>query len=481
MSRLCKLLVVLMLASTGCQKAHRFPATPVAKIAKDKAEAKAIWGWVTPESAPRDMPIRFVASDRPEWRDLKTFWNHFPPLAAGMRTSHIGQPPLGIVAGFVLLDDLDAIAIKVPRGLPDPTSRIPASNPLTYGKWRLGKKVFFDRVLTAGTTSMSCAECHQPGHGFAEPSALSQEGTRNTLSLLNVVYNREQFWDGRVRSLEEVLVLSLDDELDAGASRLKVLESHRWGGVAQRLDKDADYRAEFRLIFGIDRVTQDAVAKALACYLRTILSGDSLYDRACADGEKTPTAEQLAKAMSDDAVKRLEVVLPASANPPNRDSLAKQIAHGQSLFHGKAGCALCHPPGGFTNHQYYNVLVGDSGMAQAKSGHETGRFKALPIGLKDPSLRGAYRTPTLRNLSATAPYFHDGSRPTLPMAIEYFGMHLDKGHPLLAPPLRELLAKTPPEVPGSHPSLLNQEEGAAVLLFLLALDGRPVDPIIANR
>ena len=109
-----------LIALVGCQKAVRYPPLPAVKAAKEKAEPKAIWGWLFPETPPRDLPIRFVASDAPSWRSLPTFWNHFPPLTAGMRTSHIGQSPLGIVAGFALVENANAITIKVPRGLPDP-------------------------------------------------------------------------------------------------------------------------------------------------------------------------------------------------------------------------------------------------------------------------------------------------------------------------------------------------------------------------
>ena len=140
----------MLLALVGCQKAVRYPAALAAKTAQQKTEPMAIWGWMCPDKLPRDLPIRFVSADQPNWKNLPAFWNQFPPLAAGIRTSHIGLTPLGILAGFALLDDADAITIKVPRGLPDPTPLIPASNPPSYGKWRLGKKVFFDSVLPVG-------------------------------------------------------------------------------------------------------------------------------------------------------------------------------------------------------------------------------------------------------------------------------------------------------------------------------------------
>jgi cytochrome c peroxidase len=465
----------VLLGLAGCQKAVRFPAAP--KGTKDKAEPKAIWGWIIPARSPADLPIRFVASDRPEWHSLPAFWNTSPPNGGGRATIHVGQSPLGVLAGLALLQADEAITIKVPRGLPDPTPLIPAANPPTLGKWRLGKKLFFDRVLAAGTTPYACADCHKPDKGFTEPTAISLEGTRNTLSLINVVYNREQFWDGRVRTLEEVLVHALDDELGAGTSRLKVLGSHRFGGIAMKIDKSTDYRNEFRLVFGIERVTQDAVAKALATYLRTILSGDSFYDRAREETERSksasPTAEHFKLALNDETVKRLSAALPKSSTPPSRDELAESIARGQAAFLGAGRCALCHPPPLFTNYQFHNERIGDSDLSQTVSGRETGRFSILPIGLKDPSMRGAYRTPGLRNLSATGPYFHDGSRASFDIFVDFDGNLRGSDGSVMSIP--------PPNLPGSHHIIFNQAEGTAILLFLLALDGQPVDPMVANR
>lgn len=460
--------LALALALTGCQRAGRYPA-PNAKAPKEKAEVKAVWGWAFPDRPPRDLPIRFVADDQLEWPTLPAFWNMVPHPMAGLRTIHVNQSPLSILTAFALLDSFESIAIKVPLGLPDPTPLIPECNPPTFGKWRLGKKIFFDPVLTAGTNVHSCAECHQPRHGFTEADFISLEGTRNTLSLLNVAFNRSQFWDGRVRSLEEVLMPSLDDELEGGASRVKVLSMHRFGGVARKLNQDPYYREQFRLVFGIDRVTQDAVAKALATYLRTILSGDSLYDRAVVQGFKA--------ALDDAAMKRLG----SAVDGMTREQATERLIQGHAVYAGKGGCAVCHPIGLFTDGLYHNVLVEDSAESQAVSGKETGRFAVLPIGLKDPAMRGAYRTPTLRNLSATPPYFHNGTRKELSEAVDHFRRSLDKDAPLLAKPLRDLLAGAPVERPIVNPSLFTLDEAAALLLFLRSLDGQAVDPMVSNR
>src|SRR5207244_2958622 len=133
-----------------------------------------------------------------EWDQLKDYWNHFPPLAAGQRTVHLGLSPLGAAAALLLTDQLDVIKIKVPLGLPDPTPYIPADNPLTYAKWRLGQKLFFDKNwLNEPIDSLyACASCHEPQHGYAEDEPTRLRTRRNTPGLLNSVFNKHQFWDG---------------------------------------------------------------------------------------------------------------------------------------------------------------------------------------------------------------------------------------------------------------------------------------------
>lgn len=469
MSRLLTLTIVLA-TCFGCQRATRFPARTVDKAPGTvKIEAQPIWGWTFPfgdafaRSSGRGVPIRFVTFDQPEWSRLPNFWNPSPPTVVLVQ----GHTPLGMIAGFLALAPREEVAVKVPRGLPDPTPGIPACNPPTVAKWRLGRKIFHDRALLAGTTTLSCADCHQPDNGFTERRAVSLEGKRNTLSLVNVAFNRSQFWDGRVRDLEETLVRSLDDEIDANSARLTVLQSHRFGGVARRLDKIWDYRDEFRDAFGSNRVTQDAVAKALATYLRTIVSGDSLYDRAAARaGGNVPGRDDF----------RAEL-------PPGEksDARANDLARGAAVFFGKGACVVCHPPPLFTDHGYHNVGVDDSSLSQAVSGKETGRFAVLPVGLKDPSMRGAYRTPALRNVAATWPYFHDGTRTDLKEAVEYFRQHLELANPLLAPALRDRLAAALPEAPGLHPTLFSSTESDALVEFLRSLDGRPVDARMLGR
>src|SRR5206468_4222778 len=105
-----------------------------------------------------------------------------------------------------------AIKIKVPLGLPDPTAYVPASNPLTRGKWQLGRRLFFDETILTGKGGKSCATCHVPGLGYTDRTNIVSTDGFNAPTLINVVYNSYQFWDGRVTYLEEVVQARLEDE-----------------------------------------------------------------------------------------------------------------------------------------------------------------------------------------------------------------------------------------------------------------------------
>jgi cytochrome c peroxidase len=470
----CRLaLAILALALASCEQAVRYPATdgphpPVADTKKKPTTLSPHYAWIRPNPTAHEVPIEFVPAAAPGWGSLPKFWNPFPPPAAGMRTIHFGLPPLPAVAALVAADQAEAIRIKVPLGLPDPNPLIPAANPPTYPKWRLGKKLFFDAILKAGSLPYACADCHQPGHGFAEARPKALNGVINTPGLLNAIYNRHQFWDGRAGALEEVLVRSLEDERppEEDPARESPEVTHSWGGLVKALAKDDAYRLEFYRTFGIAQPTQDAIAKALATYVRTILAGDSLYDRAEArrqgDGKAALSAEHFFSVLDDAAFAALQPGL-------KKEDAARQFAAGYQLFHGKANCAACHRPPLFTDHDFHNIGLNpqDSLPPPEKL---TGRFLRLPIGLKEMRLIGAYRTPSLRGLPRTAPYFHDGKRHGLKEVVTFYD------HEILATPyLAEALRAGDRE----QNLRLSPEETDALVLFLRSLDGSPVDPIVA--
>ena len=386
-----------------------------------------------------------------------------------MRTAHIGLPPLQAVSAPVMADEMEIIRIKVPRGLPDPARLIPAANPPTYGKWRLGKKLFFDRILRAGVDTYACATCHDPGHGFTEKRPRTVNGRYNTPSLINAVYNRTQFWDGRVGTLEEVLVRSLDDERPAlpGENRDPPEVSHSWGGLVAELAANPRYRLQFEAVFGIAQPTQDAIAKALATYMRTILSADSLYDRAHDEkqrvGAKTLEAPHFLAGLDKDAIRSI------GDGKLTREEAARKVVLGSQLFHGKAKCAVCHPGPLFTDHEFHNVGLNlEDGFPPPDK--LTGRILAVPPGLKDNRQVGAFKTPTLRALPRTDRYFHDGKWVSLHSVVQFFNREI-LATPYLADALRDGRKE--------QQLGLTDAEIDALVLFLEALDGQPVDPVVA--
>jgi len=152
MARRCLFLLLFgVLSLTSCQRAQRYKAEKAAPPKKGSESRRAGprrsigFGWHAPRER-HDLPILFVPDTSKEWPLLKSYWNDLP-FGSGMPTAHVGLAPMQALAAMVLAEHHAAIKIKVPRGLPDPTDYIPKSNPLTYGKWRLGKALFHEARL----------------------------------------------------------------------------------------------------------------------------------------------------------------------------------------------------------------------------------------------------------------------------------------------------------------------------------------------
>lgn len=255
---------------------------------------------------------------------------------------------------------------KPPLGLtPVP---VPDDNPITAEKVELGRMLYFDNRLS-GDGKVSCATCHDPRQGWAEHKATStgikgQVGARNAPTVINAAYAQAQFWDGRAASLEEQALGPIQNPIEMG---------NTLPAMISELSKVAAYREKFQKVFGTD-VTKEGVAKAIAAFERTIVSGNSPYDRFKA-GEK--------------------------------GALSAAQQRGLALFE-KVGCADCHSGSTFSDYGYYNAGVG-SDKAQADSGR-----KAVTKKVEDA---GKFRVPALREAAKTAPYFHDGSARTLAEAV----------------------------------------------------------------
>ncbi len=279
--------------------------------------------------------------------------------------------------------------LQIPLGL-DAYLPIPEENPLTPEKIALGRKLFFDRRLSRdGTTA--CATCHDPRRAFTDGQVLStgvfgRKGSRNVPTLLNRAYGSAFFWDGRAPTLEVQALQPIQHRNEMDMTMDEVL---------LRLRRETSYGRLFRRAFSREANGED-LARALASYLRTILAGNAPVDRYLS-GE--------------------------------RGALSEQARRGLALFRGKANCAACHLGPNFTDEHFHNTGVAWRGGQWL----DPGRF-AVTGREAD---RGAFKTPTLREIALTAPYMHDGSIPALEQVIDFY----DRGgnpNPHLDPELRSL-------------------------------------------
>ena len=263
----------------------------------------------------------------------------------------------------------DAVA-KVPLGL-DPLP-IPADNPQTAAKIELGKQLYFDPRLSYDGT-ISCATCHDPAKGWSNGDAFGvgikgQKGGRNSPTVINAAYFPLQFWDGRAKELEGQALGPIQNPIEMG---------HTLDACVECLSGIEGYKKQFKEVFGTE-VTSDGIAKAIAAFERTVLSGDAPYDRYKAGDKK---------------------VLSASAE------------RGMNLFFNKGHCSACHAGSNFSDAAFHNIGVG-----MDKEKPDEGR-QVISKMLGD---RGAFKTPGLREIARTAPYMHDGSLKTLEEVVEHY-------------------------------------------------------------
>jgi cytochrome c peroxidase len=253
-----------------------------------------------------------------------------------------------------------------------PAVPIPADNPQTDAKVALGAQLFFEPRLSVDDT-VSCATCHEPAKAWAnhdpvDTGVKGKTGTRNSGTILDAAYMEFQFWDGRATTLEEQALGPIHNPVEMG----ETLEN-----VVRKLNGIDGYRAQFKAVFDSE-VTADGIAKAIAAFERTVLSGPSPFDKYMA-GDKT--------AMSAAAIRGLRV------------------------FNGKAQCRTCHKGPIFSDQSFHNVGVG-----MDRPDPDVGREAVT----KDPRDRGKFKTPTLRNVALTWPYLHDGSAKTLEEVVEFY-------------------------------------------------------------
>ena len=281
-------------------------------------------------------------------RFFHAVWWTLPALVVGVAFS--ADPPLGL-----------------------PSVPVPSDNPMTAEKIALGKQLYFDGRLSADN-KVSCASCHDPAKGFSNGDRFAtgvegKKGGRSSPTVINTAYGSLQFWDGRAKTLEDQAVGPIQNPIEMNMTL---------DAVIKKLNGIDGYRTQFKRVFGSDGVTADGIAKAIAAYERTVISGNAPFDRFKAGDQK---------------------------------ALSEQAQRGQKLFFGKAHCSACHAGPNFTDNSFHNVGVG-----MDQKDFDKGRADISKLS----GDTGAFKTPTLREIAKSGPYFHDGSAKTLEDVIDHY-------------------------------------------------------------
>jgi cytochrome c peroxidase len=286
---------------------------------------------------------------------------------------HIGVSALlaaGLIAGAAAAAAAEPLELNVPLGLKP--LRVPKDNPLTREKVELGKQLFFDKRLSRDNT-VSCASCHDPAKGWSNGERFAtgiegKVGGRSAPTIMNAAYQSLQFWDGRAIELEGQALGPIQNPIEMDM---------KLSDLVGKLNKIQGYRQQFQKVFGTE-VTAEGVAKAIASFERTILTGGAPYDRFQA-GDK--------------------------------NALSESAQRGMTVFFNKAFCSACHAGPNFTDGGFHNI-----GIGMDQKDPDVGREEHS----KQLGDRGSFKTPTLREIARTAPYMHDGSLKSLEDVLDYY-------------------------------------------------------------
>lgn len=294
-----------------------------------------------------------------------------------------------------------------PEAVPEPES-----NRSTPARVALGKSLFFDPRLS-GSGWISCASCHNPSLGWSDalPTAIGdgmKKLKRATPTILNLAYSPVLMWDGRAPSLEAQALgpVKAEDEMNQDIP-----------GLVKKLNGIRGYHALFEKAYPGEGITEDTIGKAIAAYERTIVSTESAFDR---------------------------------WRRGDRRAVGEDAKRGFALFEGKANCAACHQGFNFTDNGFHNI-----GLKRTGKEIDLGRFEQRKLA----RMRGAFKTPTLRDVALTAPYMHNGIYTTLEEVVE----HYDRGGDV-----QEDLS------PDMKPLRLTAQEKADLVAFMRTLTGKPV-------
>jgi cytochrome c peroxidase len=268
-----------------------------------------------------------------------------------------------------------------------PPVAIPPNNPQTSLKILLGKQLYFDTRLSKDNT-ISCATCHNPAMGWSDAGPTSkgingQMGGRRSPPVSNAAYSLLQFWDGRAPSLEEQAKGPIQNPIEMGNTHEVMIRS---------VEDIPGYVEEFQHVFGTKTLTVDMVADAIAAFERTVVTTDSPFDR-YVNGD-------------DEALTPLE-------------------KKGLEIFNGKGHCTACHWGAYFSDGRFHNLGVLESDPKKP----DLGRY----VVTNNPKDKGAFKTPTIRDVALRAPYMHNGSEKTLEDVVDLYNKGGRSGDPNLDP------------------------------------------------
>jgi len=360
----------------------------------------------------------------------------------------------------LLLASLASSAQGAPLGLPEVP--VPADNPQTTDKIKLGDKLFHDtRFSTTG--EVSCSTCHAREKGFTDQLRVSEginklTGTRNAPTVINAAYMQTQFWDGREPDLEGQ---SKQPPLNPVEMGLKDYDP-----ILKIVRSDPEYIQQFKKVFGqsISNITIDHIAKAIAAFERTVIAGNSPFDRHQYGGETK--------------------------------ALNESQQRGLAVFLGKGRCVSCHrieqTTALFIDNRFHNIGIGfkrmqgqeaataaefirakrqgadvDITVLTQENMSELGRFAVT----ENPTEIGAFKTPTLRNIEVTQPYMHDGSLKTLEDVVTFYN---NGGREQEKDPLSPFMSG------GIKPLDLTEGEQTDLVAFLKALTSPEYAPRVAE-
>ncbi|MDG1429290.1 MAG: cytochrome c peroxidase [Crocinitomicaceae bacterium] len=266
-----------------------------------------------------------------------------------------------------------------------PQMIIPEDNPMTVEGVELGRKLFYETMLS-GDNSISCAECHAPSSAYSDPNQFSTgidgiQGGRNSMALINLGWNQAFFWDGRAKTLEEQILVPVEDPIEMHET---------WTNAVSELSASIEYRNMFFKAFGDGGIDSTRVAKAIAQFLRTMISGSSKYD-------------VMYKFENGLSLNSTEQGIYTTVTPSEWA--------GYDLFKSLNGadCFHCHNGPLMQVHKFSNNGL-DATFSDLGRGGVTG----------NPNDNGKFKVPTLRNIAYSAPYMHDGRLATLDDVINHY-------------------------------------------------------------